>query len=380
MKRRVVYASSTIDENSYTSMLFDNEKTDQQAQKFSRAILRGFVQNDIDTIAVSYRKNTEKISSPVKSDGIEFHYLRCGRGILKYLRCFAQSYNLTKKFLTDYKDGVFVADGLNVFVSLGGLLGAKKVKAKKIAVITDVPGIYNSGFLAKLNLFIISQFDEFIFLTEAMNDILNKNRKRYIVLEGIYAPNTTSGKENERLWGNPNTKKILYAGILDEKYGVKNLIEAMKYLDKNIELFLYGDGDCVELIEKIQDTDTRIHYYGVCDNSSIIDMEKKMDLLVNPRSKKELFTQYSFPSKTIEYMSTGTPVLMQRLPGMPKEYEQYLYLYEGDSPEQLAKSIREVLSLNSSILEYKGKCAKDFILSKKNAKNQMRTICNFIFD
>ena len=91
-------------------------------------------------------------------------------------------------------------------------------------------------------------------------------------------------------------------------------------------------------------------------------------------SKNELFTQYSFPSKTIEYMSTGTPVLMQQLPGMPQEYCNYIYLYEEDTEESLQQAIKNLTVQSKNILENKGLTAKRFIVENKNAKKQVQKI------
>ena len=52
--------------------------------------------------------------------------------------------------------------------------------------------------------------------------------------------------------------------------------------------------------------------------------ELKATLLVNPRPTTEEFTIYSFPSKNMEYMASGTPLLTTKLPGMPEEYHQYV--------------------------------------------------------
>ena len=45
---------------------------------------------------------------------------------------------------------------------------------------------------------------------------------------------------------------------------------------------------------------------------------------MNPRSADAEYTKYSFPSKTIEYLATGVPVVMNRLPGIPEEYEYFV--------------------------------------------------------
>jgi hypothetical protein len=49
------------------------------------------------------------------------------------------------------------------------------------------------------------------------------------------------------------------------------------------------------------------------------------DLFVIPRSNQQLITKYTFPSKLFEFMLIGsTPILMNKLEGIPKEYDSYL--------------------------------------------------------
>lgn len=64
-------------------------------------------------------------------------------------------------------------------------------------------------------------------------------------------------------------------------------------------------------------------------------MQQQATLLVNPRKGHEEYTKYSFPSKTMEYMASGTPTIMYKLPGLPIEYEEYLVLLPDNSQETL---------------------------------------------
>ena len=97
--------------------------------------------------------------------------------------------------------------------------------------------------------------------------------------------------------------------------------------------------------------------------------ERKATLLINPRPTNEEYTKYSFPSKTLEYMASGTPVLMTRLPGMPKDYEEYVYLFDEETVEGFANTLGEVLQSKSELQE-KGKRAREFILTTRNNRGQ----------
>ena len=51
-------------------------------------------------------------------------------------------------------------------------------------------------------------------------------------------------------------------------------------------------------------------------------------VLVNPRPNNEEYTKYSFPSKDIEYLSSGKPTVAFLLDGMPKCYQDFLYVVD----------------------------------------------------
>lgn len=109
---------------------------------------------------------------------------------------------------------------------------------------------------------------------------------------------------------------------------------------ENFRLKLFGSGPFVEKLKtKYTKKDSRIQYMGVAPNAEVVAAELDASLLVNPRPTHEEFTKYSFPSKNIEYMASGTPLLTTKLPGMPKEYYPYVFLIENESVEGYAKAL-----------------------------------------
>lgn len=210
----------------------------------------------------------------------------------------------------------------------------------------------------------------YVFLTKQMNDLININKKPYIIMEGLV-------NINENLNIKEKTNHIIYAGSLYEKYGVKNLIEAFKLMNnQNYELHIYGDGELVDYIKKIKDK--KIKYFGIVNNEIIEQEETKAILLVNPRFTNEEYTKYSFPSKNMEYMASGTPLLTTRLPGMPEEYYKYVYCFEDESIDGMKRKLEEILSKPKKELMEKGKIAKNFVDKKKNIYVQAKRIIQLI--
>ena len=277
-----------------------------------------------------------------------------------------------------------VCDPLVYDASIGGVIAAKILRVKTVAVITDIP-VYIEAIektkvtvLSKLSKLlkrkiIDSLFDSFngyVFLTESMNSLCNKYNKPYVIIEGI-----VKEEKNEDLVERPrnkNTKKIIiYAGGLHEKFGIGTLVDAMSEVnDESIELHLYGEGEYINTLEKQNKLPKNVKYCGMVETDVVYEKEKDADLLINPRPSSEDFTKYSFPSKTVEYMSTGTPVLTTKLEGIPKDYFPYLYFIEEETSRGIAESIMEIMNLPSEMYVTKGREAKEFVITQKNAIEQ----------
>lgn len=219
------------------------------------------------------------------------------------------------------------------------------------------------------------RFDGYVLLTEPMNKAVNHRNKPHIVVEGI-APNIEFSDNLEIK--SPNIG-IMYAGALYEQFGLDTLIRAfMLVTNKNIELWLFGAGDMEKKIIQYQNLDSRIKFYGMRPRQEVIEYEMNATLLVNPRPSNHLFTEYSFPSKTLEYMATGTPLVTTRLPGIPFEYFNYTFVFENETVEGIASMLKTVLQMPQKSLNDFGHKARQFVLENKNCEIQAKKIIDFI--
>jgi glycosyltransferase involved in cell wall biosynthesis len=69
------------------------------------------------------------------------------------------------------------------------------------------------------------------------------------------------------------------------------------------------------------------------------DWIRKADVLVNPRQNDEAYTKYSFPSKNIEYLLSGNPVVAYMLDGVPEEYRKFMSIVPDDGVDSLKDTI-----------------------------------------
>ena len=217
--------------------------------------------------------------------------------------------------------------------------------------------------------------DGYVLLTSAMKDRMPMHNKPWIVIEGIYNPEKDKVSVDKEV-----NKTLLYTGDLGRRYGIVDLLEAFHGIpDENYRLWICGSGDGLEDIKRYMREDNRIIYWGCLPRKEIIAMQKKATLLVNPRKSNEEYTKYSFPSKTMEYMASGTPTLMSRLQCIPKDYDEHLFFFENETVEGLRSRIVEICNKSKDELKLIGDNASRFILNNKMPKPQVSKIAHFLY-
>lgn len=216
----------------------------------------------------------------------------------------------------------------------------------------------------------IKGIDYFVVITKYLPEKLGVDANKCVVVEGIADFDYADSAPKEK----PNVKNIVYTGSISPKYGIATLVDSFLALkDENLRLVLAGSGE-TEYIENAQKTDTRIEFLGTVPNAIARELQRNAYLLVNPRNSNDEFTKYSFPSKTMEYMSSGTPVVTMALKGIPEEYYEHLIIVENS----LEETLKSALSLDAEKLALKGKNAMEFVKREKNAFAQTKKIIEIL--
>lgn len=227
----------------------------------------------------------------------------------------------------------------------------------------------------KLINFCLSKIDSYVLLSPYMKNCLPIGGKKWTQVEGIY--NSTDSIAKIESTG---TKMILYTGGISERYGVFDLIEAFTRIPYNdYRLCLCGNCSNMKLMNHYLQKDSRISFLGLVDKSEVYNLQAKATLMVNPRHSSGEFTKYSFPSKTMEYLASGTPTVMCKLPALPDDYLDYLYIFDDETIDGYARKIVEICSNdNKKLLDFGAK-ASLFIKSQKNEIAQTRKILNVLY-
>ena len=211
-------------------------------------------------------------------------------------------------------------------------------------IIPDLPGKYGlvrSGIKGirdrqevKAKMTLPNQADSFVFLTESMKELFAP--KPYAVIEG-FLPDRDFDYTNPRI-----PKSVLYTGSLNRAYGFGTLLEAFSQTpDADAQLWICGVGDMENAVKEAAKKDPRIQFKGFLSPREIADLQTRCDVLVNPRTDTGEYTKYSFPSKTMEYLLSGSKVVMYQLPGIGDEYYTYIRTIDAPGADAMATALQE---------------------------------------
>ena len=316
------------------------------------------------------------------------HYFT-GFSNISYKKAFSKFWRI-RKYVQENID----KDRENIIIIYGvhtpfliSLFGLKKSKYKSCLIVPDLPEfmsenkniIYRAA--KKIDRIIINfslrYIDSFVLFSPHMKKYLPIKEKKWIHIEGIFNTKTVIEDNITK----EEHKTILYTGNLSERMGIKDLLSAFSMIkDKNYRLWIRGNGICKDDVINASNTDSRIKYIPPLSKRDLLILQKKATVLINPVFPSKTFTKYFFPSKTMEYMASGTPTLMYRLGCLPKDYYPYLYFMEDESVDGIKNKLIDICEKSDDELKSFGQKASNFIINEKNEKKQAGKISKFITD
>ena len=354
--------------------------------------------NDIDIISIYQQQYFPKekflfvkkqfISTNEKIDYIHYINIPFIREILFFINTCIKIFVWNSKN-KNLKEKCIFANIHYAPTSLAIVLMGKMLKIKRAITFTDLSlYTYSKEKIKAMKLYkkviikpyiklvnkLQQSYDLYVLFSKPMNEIVNKNNKPYVVIEGIYNPNGIDFNKIEK------ANAILYAGKLNKEIGIQKILEVFsKIKNKDLELWFLGNGDMKDEIIKASKKDSRIKYLGFKQREEVFKYLKSAKILINLRNPNDEYTKYSFPSKTFEYMVSGTPFVTTKLEGIPKEYYNYIYVVKYEDTD-IIKTIQEILNSDEKEIEAFGINARNFILKNKNPQEQVKKINNFLKD
>ncbi|WP_327043230.1 glycosyltransferase family 4 protein [Micromonospora ureilytica] len=308
---------------------------------------------------------------------------------LKHLTRFVAAWRTGSRELRGQRTDVLLVHGVHSPFLWFGVLRARRRGVRVVPVLTDPPGValptdgrvvrLLRGLDVALVRAALARCSGVIALTPALADDFAPGRPR-LVLEGICAAGPAT-VDDARPGAIGVTRDIVYAGGLSRAYGVDRLVEAFGELPgDDLRLCVYGRGELEGWLRERAATDRRIAPPQLLPRAELLPRLSRASVLVNPRPVDQDFVRWSFPSKIIEYLAAGVPVVSTRLPGIPAEYDPWLSFAEPDTAEGLRAAIAGVLRLPPHAARELGAGGARFVRETRSPAAQGRRMHDFLAD
>lgn len=278
---------------------------------------------------------------------------------------------------------VVVAVGVNSALLLTALVAGSRLRIPAVVVLTDPPNVqhaFDTAVTRRLKIVdarlirrLLAKFDGAIVLAEPLARDFAPGIP-YSVMEGIAPSAPPTSREGKPAGG--SVPLVVYAGGVSEEYGVGILAEAARLGAGTFHVVIAGKGPMADDMLDCPDNYPCLSYAGLLDATELSSLYAEASVLVNPRPTDAKFVRFSFPSKLLEYMASGRPVVSTRLPSIPDEYWNHITATEA-SPAGLAQTITEVTTSQQEA-EARAVTARDFAITEKGIKAQGRRMAEFL--
>jgi glycosyltransferase involved in cell wall biosynthesis len=266
------------------------------------------------------------------------------------------------------------------------LIASRLIGARAIAWINDinlpgetVPGNWMRRLDFWLHKKIMPRFDGLVVVNKNIAKDFAPN-SRFICIDGgvrsqiVYAPNVQNNVCQSRTFF-----CIVAAGSLDDQNGIAEILDAFALLKEPFyKLKIAGAGPLKGRIQEAQLKDPRIEYCGYLDHEQIQELYQSADLLINMRLSNRIKTPYFFPSKLLEYMASGTPVITTFSEHIQEQYSNFVFILKDETPEGLANMIRYVKGIGNELSRQKGLAAHEAMRLFGTWETRAKVVVEFI--
>lgn len=269
------------------------------------------------------------------------------------------------------------------------LAATRLLGGKAVAVVLDLPHNLSfdfrglRGLLQRLDFALegrsLRLFSGIVGLTRYIGEDFAPRRPSIVMEAGVDPAGANQNAQLEAPIGEAGERICLFSGTLNQLNGVELLIEAFSLIPQaNYRLWIFGRGPLEPVVKQAAAQDARIIYGGFVTHSEVQRHQQGASVLLNIRPSQDVVNRYTFPSKLVEYMLSGRPVITTLLPGIPDEYYPFLFVLRDESPASLARLLQEVLSKPPAALDQLGQKAQAFVLESKDWRHQGKRIYEFI--
>ncbi len=267
------------------------------------------------------------------------------------------------------------------------LLAARLLGGRAVAYVCDVhvPGRLVAASWSRrldfaLQRWLLPRYDGLIVVNENTATDLAPRVPHIRVEGGVTAPMlSVADRRMDSRRSDAGLFTMVAAGSLHPGNGISEILGAMRLLhDPSYRLRIAGRGPLEPLVREAQARDPRIQYCGLLTFDQVLDLYASADVLLNVRLTREIDTRYYFPSKVMEYLASGVPVITTCPGNVREEFADIAFLLEDETADSLAQLIASVAALPREERDARGRAARDFMAAEKTWAIQARRIVQFL--
>lgn len=347
--------------------------SDQRVHKVSQSLL----EKNYDVTLVGRKlKNSSNITR--KYNTLRFRLL-FNKGFLFYA-----SYNIRLFFFLIFsKYKIYISNDLD---TLPACYYASKIKKSKLIfdsheLFSEVPELINRKFVKNFWLKIEKKiYPKLKYCYTVCDSIANIYNQKYKT-DFKVVRNIPLCKNNINENSNSNNEKIiLYQGSVNIGRGLKEIIDAMQFINNAI-LLIVGTGDIYQdLVEytKTNKLNKKVFFKGRVKFEDLLEITRTADLGISLEQNLGLNYYYSLPNKIFDYIHSNVPILASDLPEIKNIILKYNVgeLVNDFSQKNLAYQVNNLLGNNNKLDEFK----KNTKLAAKELcwQNEVKTILDML--
>lgn len=309
---------------------------------------------------------------------LRVHYLESEQG--KLSRYLFLGRHIAKTIQGNFPDigkgDCIIYDSLNLSLAKAAKALAKRTGAAQVAILTDAPSnISGAKHAYKTSCIrLSSDADGYFALTSGLVSLFNKKGKPSLVKMGIVdkIPSCPSPLERPYLY---------YGGALFVKDGTKALIDSYLCARPNIDLVIAGHGPYETILKEKCKLSKRVHFVGQLTKKEHYAYLKNAALLINPRIYSSRLDEVSVPSKVLEYLASGSPILSTPSTPIFEAYRNSINELpnSGEDPTaSLFAFFKEHIDENGQVLKIRPNLSPSRIESDLGPYAIGKSLCDFL--
>lgn len=262
--------------------------------------------------------------------------------------------------------------------ALPAILTAKILRIPAVCLAADVQSIDQDvtlcrSVLHRMRAFWLKRFDGVIVLSSLIAHDFLRPSQAWMRMEGAILPGeyVQPGEGSDRAL-------LFYGGSLGEWGGIRLLLQAFALLPSEYRLWISGNGPLEGEVIRAAAGNPRIRFLGLVDRRDYLRILGQAGILINPRPPSLPENRYNFPSKLLEYLATGRPVVSTLTADLAEEYGDFIFACDEENPEALARAILSVSLTDPRVRQQKSLRAREFVLTSKSWEAQSSRVHGFL--